>query len=211
MSEQDTTTQVADTTTPAPEPTTEPVVKPDLLTISEGTDPAAEAGDPTKTAEAPTVPDVYELKAPDGLTFDEAALADFTPLAKELNLTNEAAQKLIDHYGPKLLATEETLKAAQQAEWVAKNNQWYDEMMADPEFGKANATENLGFANTALQTFFSPEDRAQLKAAGLANFPPLIKALARVGKGMAEPSQQNGGATTTTERNPAKILFPNLN
>lgn len=48
-------------------------------------------------------PEKYEFKAGEGVELDAEALKDFEPVARDLNLTNEQAQKLVDAY-PKILA-----------------------------------------------------------------------------------------------------------
>ncbi len=45
----------------------------------------------------------YEFQAAEGVELDTEALKEFEPVARELNLTNEQAQKLVDAY-PKILA-----------------------------------------------------------------------------------------------------------
>lgn len=48
-------------------------------------------------------PEKYEFQAAEGVELDTEALKEFEPVARELNLTNEQAQKLVDAY-PKILA-----------------------------------------------------------------------------------------------------------
>ncbi|MCV5473515.1 peptidase, partial [Escherichia coli] len=43
-------------------------------------------------------PEKYEFQAAEGVELDADALKDFEPVARELNLTNEQAQKLVDAY-----------------------------------------------------------------------------------------------------------------
>ncbi len=48
-------------------------------------------------------PEKYEFTVGEGVELDTEALKDFEPVARDLNLTNEQAQKLVDAY-PKILA-----------------------------------------------------------------------------------------------------------
>ena len=62
-------------------------------------DPNAKAGaaqNPEGTKPEETVPEKYEFKFPDGYTPDAKAVDAFVPVAKELGLTQAAAQRMID-------------------------------------------------------------------------------------------------------------------
>ena len=52
--------------------------------------------EPAAVPEAPKAPDAYDLKAPEGQTLDPELLAEAAPILKELGLSNEGAQKLVD-------------------------------------------------------------------------------------------------------------------
>ena len=47
---------------------------------------------------AEIVPETYNFNVPDGFVLNESAIADFTPIAKELGLSNEKSQKLANVY-----------------------------------------------------------------------------------------------------------------
>lgn len=54
-------------------------------------------------AEPEGAPEAYELTPPEGWTeIDPDAMAAFEPVLRELNLTNESAQRLVDVYGEQL-------------------------------------------------------------------------------------------------------------
>ena len=54
------------------------------------------APDATTTETAQAVPEVYELKMPDGVALDQEAATEFTAIAKELKLDQATAQKFAD-------------------------------------------------------------------------------------------------------------------
>lgn len=60
-------------------------------------------------------PEKYEFTAGEGVELDADALKDFEPVARDLNLTNEQAQKLVDAY-PKILAGVQQRQAEALAE-----------------------------------------------------------------------------------------------
>ncbi|ECV7263739.1 TPA: peptidase, partial [Salmonella enterica subsp. enterica serovar Strathcona] len=61
-------------------------------------DPPADPNKPTPPKEEtpPGAPEKYAFTAPEGQELDTSALAQFEPVARELNLTQEQAQKLVD-------------------------------------------------------------------------------------------------------------------
>src|SRR5690606_10660949 len=77
----------------------------------------------------PPVPEKYELKLPEGSPLDKAAVEQFEATAKELGLTNEQAQKLIEH-NSQLLAKHVESQIQAHTEQVTK---WADAVKADPE------------------------------------------------------------------------------
>ena len=64
-------------------------------------------------------PEKYEFTAGEGVELDTEALKDFEPVARDLNLTNEQAQKLVDAY-PKILAG---VQQRQAEAWQAQTEQ----------------------------------------------------------------------------------------
>lgn len=151
-------------------------------------------------------PEKYDLKVPDGMTLDETAFADFEPIARELNLSNEQAQKLADLYSKR--TTE--LVQKQQETWKETTAKWVDDVKADKEIGGQNLDVSVRHAQAALTKFGTPELRAQMDATGMGNHPELVRVFARIGKAMAEDtfvqSSRDG-----TQVDPAKKLFPSMN
>lgn len=188
---------------PAPTPASEPAPegKPADPAKEPEVDKAGEkdkAKEPEKKDEKPVVPEKYEFKAPEGVEqLDPQALAVFEPIAKELGLSQEQAQKLVDIY-PQI--------QQQQAEaWSKQVTDWGDQVKADKEIGGDKLTASVGQAQKALDQFGTPALRDYLESSGLGNHPELVRAFAKVGKMMSEdkiilPNQ--GG-----QRSAADILY----
>lgn len=138
---------------------------------------------PAEAAQPQGAPEKYEFKAPEGSTLNEATMADFSTVARELNLTNEAAQKLIDHMAPKI--AQQNAEAFQKQLTEARTA-WQTSVKADKEFGGDKLTENLSVAKKALDAFGSPELRTLLETTGLGDNPEIIRAFYRAGKAMSE-------------------------
>lgn len=134
-------------------------------------------------------PEKYEFTAGEGVELDTEALKDFEPVARDLNLTNEQAQKLVDAY-PKILAG---VQQRQAEAWQAQTEQWAADVKADKEIGGDKLTANLSAAQRALEQFGDPELKEYLDSTGLGNHPALVKAFIKVGKAMSEDKVVTGG------------------
>jgi hypothetical protein len=146
-------------------------------------------------------PETYEFKAPEGATLDDAVVSQFSEVAKELNLPQDAAQKILDKMAPAM--------AARQAEQIeAIRTDWANTARADKEFGGEKLTENLGVAKKALDQFGTPELRALLNDTGMGNHPEVIRFMYRAGKAISEDGFVQGGRKSAPT-DPAKRLFPN--
>lgn len=195
-------TETAPTDAPAGETAT-PILGGEKPPESTADNPETKKSDePTKTEAKPEVPEKYEFKVPEGMTLDEAALAQFEPLAKELGLPQEQAQKLVDLYAAQKQADAKALADS----WTKQQQTWNQEMAADKEFGGQNFNTTKNQANAVLAKFSTPEEVKAIEAMGLGSYPPFVKALARMGKAMGEDSFVKG-STTTAPKAPEDILY----
>jgi len=151
---------------------------------------ADDAKDPNRGA-----PETYEFKAPEDQEFDPDVLKAYGEVARELDLSQEAAQKVLDKVAPAL--AEQQTKYVQE---VAK--QWRDASVSDKEFGGEKLNENLAVAKKALDTFGTPELRALLDQSGLGSHPELIRAFYRAGKSISEDTFVAGGNTKGDKQAP---------
>ena len=129
-------------------------------------------------------PDKYEFNskvadAPDEL--DPEVLTAFGDVAKELNLPQDAAQKVLDKVAPVI--------QARQAEQVEKARvEWAEESKSDEEFGGETFENNLETAKTALNAFGTEPFKQLLSESGLGNHPEVIRFMYRAGKAISEDS-----------------------
>ncbi|WP_431634648.1 peptidase [Enterobacter ludwigii] len=155
---------------------------------AEGDKPADKPDDKEQKQEG--APEKYEFKPAEGQELDTAALEQFEPIARELNLTNEQAQKMVDLYGTKIMP----MVQQQQAEaWQKTTEQWAADVKADKEIGGDKLIDNLSAAQRAMEQFGDPELKEYLDTTGLGNHPALVKAFIKVGKAMSEDKVVTGG------------------
>lgn len=166
---------------------------------ADGDKPADKSDDKEQKPEG--APEKYEFKAGEGVELDTEALKDFEPVARELNLTNEQAQKLVDAY-PKILVG---VQQRQAEAWQAQTEQWAADVKADKEIGGDKLTANLSAAQRALDLFGSPELKEYLEGTGLGNHPELVKTFIKIGKAMSEDGMVDG--SNQGQRSAAEVLY----
>lgn len=132
-----------------------------------------------KTEEVKGPPEKYDFKPPEGFDLDPKALEEATPLFKELGLSQESAQKLVDFYGKH---SAQSSQAAVDA-WISTRTQWRDELKADPALGKELAPDGkvATTVNRALAGLQNPKLVADFKAAmdltGAGDNPAFVRVL----------------------------------
>ncbi|HCB3419542.1 TPA: peptidase [Escherichia coli] len=167
---------------------------------ADGDKPADKPDDKEQKQEG--APEKYEFKPAEGQELDTAALEQFEPIARELNLSNEQAQKMVDLYGTKILP----MVQQQQAEaWQKTTEQWAADVKADKEIGGDKLTANLSAAQRALDLFGSPALKEYLEGTGLGNHPELVKTFIKIGKAMSEDGMVDG--SNQGQRSAAEVLY----
>lgn len=171
-------------------------------------------GKPTDTPSAPIVgapkaPESYaDFKLGEGISKDEVALGDFTKLAKELDLSQEQAQKVIDLQGA--LLTRQLQAHKQMTEgWAAESN-------SDAEIGGAKMAKTRADCQKAVAWFNGSDPTngkimiEDLNLTGFANKPAWVRFFSRVGRLVGEGTISDGktGKVGAAE-SAADRLFPN--
>lgn len=173
--------------------------KPQEEKPADGDKPADKSEDEEQKQEG--APEKYEFTAGEGVELDSEALKDFEPVARDLNLTNEQAQKLVDAY-PKILAG---VQQRQAEAWQKQTEGWAETVKADKEIGGDKLTANLSAAQRALDQFGTPELKEYLNATGLGNHPDLVKTFVKIGKAMSEDGMVDG--SNQGQRSAAEVLY----
>lgn len=163
------------------------------------------ASAPAEQKAAPAAPAEYgEFKLPAGTTKETPLIAELIAEAKNLGLSQEAAQRLIDREQKR---TEQIVTAAKDA-----SIKWAAESAADKEFGGDKFTENLSFVSKALSEFSTPALGEMLKSTGLINHPEVIRAFYKIGKAMSEDRIVVGdGAQKAQPKSIAQRIYPDMN
>ena len=148
-------------------------------------------------------PEQYaDFSAPEGLSYDEQFIGTFKDAAKQLNLSQEKAQYLLDKCAPVI--------AQRQVEQIkAVSDQWVERTKADKEIGGTNWTRAASDIARVRDRFgvnadgkMDP-DIAEFMSTPIGNHPGLLKLLARVGRAVGEADFPKGDADRDGKITPA--------
>lgn len=226
---------VADTNTPAdpsatPTPTTPDATpaadqtateaKPEVK--DEGKEPKADDNKPDEKKaddkKPEGAPDKYELKTADGVTIAPEVQTQFEAIARDLNLTQENAQKLLD-----LAPAISKMQTSQLVDLAEKTTaKWQAEALADAEIGvngdKAAYNLNMAAIAKAKKAFATPELGALLEkfdaktnpnGTGLGNHPEVLRLFLRLGKSISEDNKLVTGQVPDAEQTAGQKLYGN--
>lgn len=158
----------------------------DTATAATATQSATDTTKAADVAKVVTAPEKYEFVAPKDQVLDPAVVTEFSGLAKELNLSQVDAQKVIDKMAPLLAKTDATQYASRITKAVeTASAEWVTQSKADKEFGGDKFDANLAIAKLTFDTYGTPELKALLQASGLDNHPEMIRWAYRTGKQLA--------------------------
>ena len=199
------------TPTPSPSPS-EPTSTPP----KDGDKPAPSAGAPEAYA---------DFKLPDGYTLDKAVVDEATPIFKELGLTQDQAQKLVDFH------TKQLISAAKAPEdtYSAMRTDWRAKIEADPEIKGASLDGKTGTEAVKIaigRTLAAIGDvgliadfKQAMDLTGAGDNPAFIKAMWKLSSLVTEGKSVKGtGPSPHGQVDPAKAkpqtgahaLYPNL-
>ena len=179
--------------------------------------PDADAPTEPKPAAAGAPESYTDFSAPEGATLDKSAVDAATPIFKELGLTQDQAQKLVDLY-PTL--TENIVKANNDA-YTAMREGWVSEIKADKEIGGKldHVAAEIGKLKQRLPEPMRDAFNEAVNLTGAGDHPAVVKALYEFAKLINEGSHVAGGGPSPEGQNRngvskrpslAGSLYPNL-
>lgn len=186
----------ADTFLNAPSATAREAVKEESapLTGAAGIQPNPQ----TDTRQDP--PSYDGLTLPEDISFAPETLEAFKTLAREINLTQAQAQKLVDY--------EAALAARGQQDAQEEKRQTLERWARQTrDLYGAKLEEELSFALCAADAFGGPDFRALLEDTGLGNHPVIIRMLSGVGKAIGEDAFSGGKPAAPQDKTFAEALY----
>jgi hypothetical protein len=209
--------QSAPTPTPPQAPQTTSPTPPDAPALLN-----AGAAPPAPPPPAAGAPEAYAaFKVPDGFSLDEKVLTEASATFKELGLTQDAAQKLVDmHIRQAQEAAEQPYKA-----YTEMREGWRKSVLADPIVGngadlKPEVKQTIArMYDVVGDTKLVTEFKEAMDMTGVGDHPAFVKLLYSLaqrategrpvaGTGPTPASQAAPGAAVRP--NPAQAIYPNL-
>lgn len=175
---------------------------------SKGTDDKGEGdkgvdGDSDKNKEEKPegAPEKYDaFTVPEGYNLDETAVTEFGALAKELNLTQENAQKLVDYQ----VKFQQAQNARLDAVVKKQSDDWAAETL------KSYKKEDLADARRGFKS--APKDvQTMLAACGFDNHKSFVEFFMKVGKSLKEDKFETGKGKGGSGKSTANVIYPELN
>lgn len=192
-----------------------PTLLTDTPAVTEGDKPAeVKEGEEAKPAEQQGAPEAYEaFKLPEGIQGDEGLMTEFSSLAKELNLSQEAAQKLVDLQTKLVQGDDGAHRKMMEAALTKQREVWADQVKNDPQLGGDKFDASRTVAAKAMQAYASDGLRSLLNESGIGNHPEMFKLFHAIGTKLSEDSLVMPGATSSTKdpQRPADRLFGHFN
>jgi hypothetical protein len=211
-------------TTP-PQPNTPEARTSDGTLKDQSTPPTTTTPTETKTpdpAKPPAAPETYsDFKVPEGVTLKPDALKEASGIFKELGLTQDQAQRLVDFYGKDIKAAADAPKTA----FDTMVDGWKADVLKDSSLAlgeglRPDVKENIGKLKATLGSAAEIAEFDKLmNMSGLGNNPTIVKALNAWGKNLGEgkhvagngPSPLGQKAPAASERpSVASSIYPNL-
>lgn len=181
---------------------TDEVTEPVVEDVKEPSTEEVKEPDKVEEKEEVKVPEKYEFSLPEGVTLNESLVEEATPVFKELGLTQDQAQKLVDLQ----VKHEQSAYKAQVEAWEMTTQNWRHAAETDQEFGGLQFKDNLAIARKALTEFGTKELKEALDLTGTGNHPEILRFFYRVGKAISEDKVRTGGQPKTA-KTAAEILF----
>lgn len=154
---------------------------------SEVQDQDSQEGDKSDESQAVEdgAPEKYEFKFEEGFEVESDVLDAFSEVAKEANLNQEKAQKILET----VLSKHGEIQA--QA-FESKVEGWAEASKVDKEFGGDKLQENLAIAKKAFTDLGSPELLELMNETGFGNHPEVIRLGYKIGKKLSEDTYVEG-------------------
>lgn len=180
--------------------------------------PAEPAGDKPTAEPKPAVPESYtDFSVPEGHTLDAATIESATPIFRELGLSQEQAQKLVDFYSAKI----GEINSANEGYMEQMRTEWREQLKADPVIGGKldQAKVTIGRALDRLPTEVRDNFKAAMDLTGGGDNPAIVRAVYELAQMVGEGTHVTGNNPSThgqsrtgveTRPSAAAAMYPTL-
>lgn len=171
-----------------------------------------------KPEAAAGAPEKYEAyKLPEGFTLNEKITEEANTIFKDIGLSQDGAQRLVDFYAKQLTEA----AATPLKHWNDMQEKWQADVRNDPEIGNRlpQVKETIGRALDALSdSTLASGFREAMDLTGAGNHPAFVKAFYKLAQMVTEgrhvtgrnPSAHGQRDPSKGPATPAQALYPNL-
>jgi len=157
---------------------------------------------------APEEYDFSKVEMPEGMNLDKDLTSEFSKVAKEMNLSQANADKMIA-LGVKLATKSNEALTSALKQFQEEQIKAYSTMLnTDEEIGGAKLKQSLSEANIAYNQFVSAEASELLAQTGLNKHPAIVKVFMKIGKELKEDSIRKTG--DSRKERTASDWYPNM-
>ena len=179
------------------------------------TPPANESAPKPESSGAPE--SYTDFSVPEGHTLDAAAVEAATPIFRELGLSQDQAQRLVNFYSKQI----GKINSENEGFMETMRTQWREELKADKEIGgKLDQVKvEIGRALDRLPPTVRDNFKAAMDMTGAGDHPALIKAVYEFSKLIGEGSHVSGSGPSAdgqsktgiaSRPSAAQSMYPNL-
>ncbi len=176
-------------------------------------EPQKEEG--SQSADPAPLPTYEAFTLPEGVTYEDAKLSEFTKELAEFEIAPKAdraawqefGQKLVNRHAAEQQALAQRIQEHYQNAWEKQGNDWKTAFESDPEIGGNRRETTLNAALEFVRTHGGNETQQQefrelMNATKIGNHPALIRLLANANAALAEgkPLAAPKPAPTTTSK-----------
>lgn len=163
-------------------------------------------GDDKGDKEDEGAPEKYDLKLAEDSILDQKDVDEIAARARELDLSNEDAQLMVDMEAE----AQERYHGKLEAEVSKIHEGWIKTAQTDEEIGGDAFKENVELAHRVLEKFGTKEFNQMLKDSNYGNHPEVIRIFARLGKQMAS-DEAVFGSDQSGEKPIEDVFYNNTN
>jgi len=190
----------------------------EIIDRSKPTEPAGDKPAPDATDKPVGAPEVYaDFSIPEGHTLDAATIESATPIFRELGLSQDQAQKLVDFYSAKI----GEINSQNESFMEQMRTEWRNQLKEDKDIGgKLDAVKvNVGRALDRMPEGIREPFKEAMNLTGAGDHPAVIKAIhafaSLIGEGTHvtgnAPSEHGQSKTGVSNRpSAAQSMYPNL-
>jgi len=152
----------------------------------------------------------YAFKAPEGMEIDTGLVEAVTPIFKEIGVTQEQGQQLVDAYAPYIKQQFDAQTQEAVNDWNKTTTEWGED--TKKEHGD-ELQANLAVAGKFMDKFGDKDARQILNDTGLGNHPAIVRLFVKAGKAISEDTFVDPGKTNqpTKPGIDLKKMYPSMN